>query len=142
MSFLGRDNIRRQYKTKSAVASVAKERIEILLTQARKVARKDSALSKRYVSLARRISKRTKVRIPGEQKRYLCKSCGMPLVQGVNARVRLYVRGSGLVITCLSCGIARRYPVMSRARTVSRVLTMKPYIVQVSSSSKKNSTKE
>lgn len=142
MSFLRRHNIRRQYKTKTAVASVAKERIEILLNQARQVAEEDSALSKRYVNLARRISKRTKVRIPSEQKRYLCKSCGMPLVQGVNARVRLYARGSGLVITCLSCGIVRRYPVLSRARTVSGVLTMKPYIVQASLSSKKNSTRE
>lgn len=142
MSFLWRDTIRRQYRTKSAVASVARERIEVLLNQARKVAAEDSALSKRYVSLAGKISKRTKVRIPSEQKRYLCKSCGMPLVQGVNARVRVHTSGSGLVITCLSCGNVKRYPIVSRTRAARKVSTMKAYIVQPLSSSKKNPTKD
>src|SRR6266540_4920232 len=78
MSFLGRRPPRRNYgKTRAAVASVARERIEILVDQARKTVKDNEELSRRYVDLARRISERTKVRIPSELKRYLCKGCGI-----------------------------------------------------------------
>ena len=110
-----RPNARRNYgKTREAVASIARERIEILIHQAKEMARKNEDLSRRYVDLARRISKRTKTRIPSEVKRYLCKGCGIALVPGHNARVRLYAHNTGVVITCLSCGSVRRYPVNSR----------------------------
>src|SRR5213594_3836239 len=59
MSFMGRPTSRRNYgKTREAVASVARERIEILIGQAKEMAWKNENLSRRYVDLARRISKR------------------------------------------------------------------------------------
>jgi ribonuclease P protein subunit RPR2 len=97
-------------KTRSAVSSIARERIDILLSQARERAGRDPELAGRYVELARKISMRTKVRIPRADKRYLCKKCGQPLVPGRNARVRVSPGNPRVVVTCLSCGAFRRYP--------------------------------
>jgi ribonuclease P protein subunit RPR2 len=143
MSFVGRSDKRRSYgKTRAAVATVAAERIEILIDQARKMARKDEVLSRRYVSLARKISERTKVRIPGGLKRYLCKGCGIALIPGHNARVRLHAAGSGIVITCTSCGAIRRFPVISKKPDRNLQAAMKPYISEVAAYPKKNSDKD
>ena len=142
MSFVGRGDKRRSYgKTRAAVATVAAERIEILIDQAKQMARKDEILSRRYVGLARKISERTKVRIPGEVKKYLCKVCGVALVPGYNAKVRLHARRCGIVITCGSCGAVRRFPVSKKpARDVPAA--MKPYISEASAYPKKNSVKD
>jgi ribonuclease P protein subunit RPR2 len=121
---------------------VARERIQILLAQARKMVEKDKDLSRRYVDLARRISERTKVRIPGELKRYLCKECGIALVPGINARVRLHARNTGIVITCLECGSMKRFPVTRRTGTKMPRPAMKPYIAQTVPFSKKNSNND
>jgi len=111
MSFMGNRPTRRNYgKTRSAVATVARERIDILLRQAEEILAKDVELSKRYVGLARKISKRTKVRIPREKKHYLCRNCGQPLVLGKNARIRLRPNNPRIIISCLGCGAIRRYP--------------------------------
>jgi ribonuclease P protein subunit RPR2 len=115
MSFMGSKNARRNYgKTRAAVTSVATERFQILLDQAKKMALTDERLSRRYVSLARKISSRTKVRIPRESKMYLCKGCGLALIPGHNAKVRLHAHTTGIVISCLSCGVVKRYPVNAR----------------------------
>ena len=115
MSFMGGKNIRRNYgKTRAAVASVAAERFQILLDQAKKMAWTDEKLSRRYVNLARKISSRTKVRIPRESKMYLCKGCGLALVPGHNAKIRLHAHTTGIVISCLSCGAVKRYPVRAK----------------------------
>jgi ribonuclease P protein subunit RPR2 len=97
-------------KMRSAVATIARERIDILLDQAKEILPRNPDLSERYVELARKISTRTKVRIPREKKHYLCKNCGQPLVLGKNARVRLSPGNSRIIITCLNCGTLRRYP--------------------------------
>ena len=105
---------KRGYKIRSAVRTIAGERIDILLRQARKMLDRDPKLSKRYVELARKISMRTKVRIPSSEKRYLCKGCGTILIPGRNARVRVLSGNPRIVITCLSCGTLRRYPFTPR----------------------------
>ena len=134
-----RSDKRRSYgKTRAAVATVASERIEILVDQARRMVDKDERLSRRYVGLARKISERTKIRIPTETKRYLCKNCGIALVPGRNAKVRLHAAKSGLVITCLSCGAMKGYPVISKNRAVNMGSAMKPYISQAGAYPKKN----
>ena len=78
--------------------------------EAEAILSQDVELSKRYVGLAKKISKRTKVRIPQEKKHYLCKKCGQPLVPGKNARIRLRPANSRIIISCLGCGAIRRYP--------------------------------
>ncbi len=116
MSFMGGKNARRNYgKTRAAVGTVAAERFQILLDQAKKMAWTDEKLSRRYVSLARKISSRTKVRIPRESKMYLCKGCGLALVPGHNAKIRLHAHTTGIVISCLSCGAVKRYPVSTKS---------------------------
>ncbi len=111
MSFMGNRPTRRNYgKMRSAIATVAHERIDTLLHQAEAILSQDVELSKRYVGLAKKISKRTKVRIPQEKKHYLCKKCGQPLVPGKNARIRLRPANSRIIFSCLGCGAIRRYP--------------------------------
>src|SRR5215469_15283655 len=79
MNFMRRKPVRRNYgKTRSEVSRVAGERIGLLLGQARDILPENKDRAKRYVELAKKISMRTKVRIPRESKRYLCKSCGLP----------------------------------------------------------------
>ena len=95
---------------RSAVATVARERIDILVKQAEENLLPRPDLSKRYVELAKKISTRTRVRIPREKKHYLCKNCGLPLVLGKNVRLRLRPGNTRIIITCLNCGTIRRYP--------------------------------
>src|SRR5262245_4501953 len=109
MSFMGNRQKKRVYgKIRSATATIARERIDILLDEAEKMLPKDPELSRRYVGLARKISMRTRVRIPREKKWYICKNCGQILVLGKNARVRLSPTNSRILVTCLDCGVARR----------------------------------
>src|SRR5690348_10147850 len=111
MSLMGNRPTRRGYgKMRSAVATVARERIDILLRQAQETLPQNPEWSKRYVRLARKISMRTKVRISQEKKHILCKNCDAPLVLGKNARIRLRPINSRVIISCLSCGAIRRYP--------------------------------
>src|SRR2546425_9805151 len=111
MSFMGNRPTRRNYgKMRSAVATVARERIDILLRQAEEILAKDVELSKRYVGLARKISKRTKARIPREKKRYLYRNCGQPLDLGKNARITLRPTNSRIIRSCLGCSAIRRSP--------------------------------
>ena len=140
---MGRNAPRRDYgKTRAAVAEIAAERIRILLVHAKNVAVKDETLSRRYVDLARKISQRTKVKIPRESKKYLCKECGIALIPGENAKVRLHARRTGIVITCMSCGAVKRYPVTPRKALGNQRVAMKPYIAQSEPSPKKNSSRE
>src|SRR5260370_8809244 len=106
-----RPSQKRNYgRVRSVVNEIAGERIDILLSEARKSLDHDTKLSRRYTELAWKISMRTKVKIPREQKRYICKSCGLPLIPGKNARVRILTHNSRIVVTCLTCGALLKYP--------------------------------
>ncbi len=84
---------------------IARERCEKLLKMAREVYSKDKTRSKRYVSLARKISMRHRLKIGNE---LFCKKCGTVFVPGVTLKVRL---AKGLRLnTCVSCGFTRRFP--------------------------------
>ena len=90
---------------------VARERIAILLSQAREAFRSDRGLAKRYVELAREIGMKAGVRFTSAQKLQICKRCGSLLVPGVNCRVRTRPEpGTTVLITCLECGNKKRYP--------------------------------
>jgi ribonuclease P protein subunit RPR2 len=139
---MARSMSRRNYgNARAAVASIARERIEILIAKAREMVEKDPEISRRYVDLAWRISERTKVRIPSDLKRYLCKGCGIVMIPGTNERVRVHARDNGVVITCLSCGTVKRYPVSRRIGARTEHVSMKTYIVQSEPFTKKNSNK-
>jgi ribonuclease P protein subunit RPR2 len=90
---------------------IARERIQILLGLAKDAFSKDRLLAKRYVEIARYVGMKAGVRIPKEEKIFLCKSCGSLLVPGVNCRVRTRTEfGTTVLITCLECGTKKRYP--------------------------------
>lgn len=72
----------------------------------------NSTLSKRYVDLALRISKRVRVRIPRYWRRRICRKCRTILIPGKTCRVRIKSQGrrsSHITVTCLKCGWIRRY---------------------------------
>jgi len=100
-----------------SIRRIAEERIDLLLRLAGQTARSDSALSKRYVEMARRIAMRSGVRLGRERKHFICKECGSALVPGVNCRVRVRSdRETSVVVTCLACGSRKRYPVVKEKR--------------------------
>ena len=58
------------------------------------------------MDLARRISRKTRVKIPRDFK--YCKGCGLPLMPGVNCTVRL--TGRKVIYTCGNCCTLKRIP--------------------------------
>jgi len=99
------------WRRSGSIKEIARERIEILLGLAKETFHKDRVLSKRYVDLARRIGMRAGVRLPRDQKMFICKGCGSLLMPGLNCRVRTRPEaGTTVLITCLDCGSKKRYP--------------------------------
>jgi ribonuclease P protein subunit RPR2 len=91
--------------TDGSIKQIARQRIEILFGQARKVARADPKLAATYVLSARRIAMAAKIRLPTEFKRQTCKACNAMFVHGINCRVRVkQKREPHVVVTCLNCG--------------------------------------
>lgn len=95
-------------KNKAVARNIAQERIEYLFDLAKSEFSENPEMSKRYVSLARKIGMRHRVSIPSELKRSFCKNCGSLLLTGNNSRVRL--KDGTIIITCLDCGSIKRYP--------------------------------
>jgi ribonuclease P protein subunit RPR2 len=87
---------------------IARERISILLSKADEIKFENYELARRYVELARRIAMRYRIRLPKNQKRKFCKNCLYPYRHD---RVRVRVRKSRIMITCLNCGFIRRIPI-------------------------------
>jgi ribonuclease P protein subunit RPR2 len=93
------------YMKRTSVKQIAKQRIQILLNEAKSVCRSDPELATQYVKSARRIAMAAKIRLPVDFRRQTCKNCNALLVQGYNCRVRVrQKREPHVVITCLNCG--------------------------------------
>ncbi|HLC90189.1 MAG TPA: ribonuclease P protein component 4 [Candidatus Nanoarchaeia archaeon] len=88
---------------------IAEERIRRLFEMAEEIFQKKPSLAHRYVSLARKIALRVKLRIPRELKRRICSHCYKYLQPGVNARVR--TRAGKVIISCFECKKFMRIPV-------------------------------
>jgi ribonuclease P protein subunit RPR2 len=100
---------------------IAEERVDILLSLAKDAVRSDPSLSKRYVELAQRIAMRSGVRLGPQRKQFICKNCKSLLVPGINCRVRVRAEhGTHVVVTCLECGSAKRYPAVKEKRLKRR----------------------
>ena len=89
-------------KKSSGQRKIALERIMALFEQARQRFDEDRGISKRYLTLARKISMKYKISIPSELKRRFCKSCGYYLKPSVNCRVRLQ-KNKKVAYYCLEC---------------------------------------
>jgi len=100
---------KRGYKKKPGEQrEMANRRIGILFDMANEVFSKDKALANRYVTLARKISMKYKVRIPPELRRRFCRHCYKFLMPSVNCRVRL--QGKKVVYYCFNCKRFMRIP--------------------------------
>jgi ribonuclease P protein subunit RPR2 len=90
---------------------IARERIHILFSLAETMYSQEPELAQRYVTLARKIGMRYKVKIPREHRWKICHSCKSYLHPGQTCRVRFQSRReSHLVITCFTCGESNRMP--------------------------------
>ena len=96
---------------------IALQRIRTLFELAKANVRREPELAQRYVQVARRIAMRTRVRLPTEYRRLVCRGCKSFIYPGVNCRVRVQRRREPHVaITCLVCGKTSRIPLRSRVR--------------------------
>jgi len=96
---------------------IALQRIHTLFRLAKDKIRKEPELSQRYVKIARKIAMRTKLRLPTEYRRLVCRHCKSFIYPGVNSRVRIQQRREPhMVITCLVCGKITRIPLKSKSR--------------------------
>jgi len=87
---------------------IARERIDILFREANRLFDWDPAFSNRCVLHATKIATKERVRIPLHLRRSYCRRCKTYLVPGYTGRVRIY-RGR-VILTCVSCGWHRRFP--------------------------------
>ncbi|MBE6506904.1 MAG: ribonuclease P [Methanocorpusculum parvum] len=97
------------------VKQIARERIEILFSLVHDK-QDNPELADRYVSLAREISMRQRLRLSKQQKRSFCRSCGAHFVPGRNLRVR--VQHGKVIYTCQECGNVVRIPVRKNTNQV------------------------
>jgi len=97
----------KRHLSRDTVKNIGKERI-MRLTELSKEAVMDGKgdRARRYVTLARNIGMKTKVSLPKEFDH--CKDCLIPLMPGVNCKVRL--TGGKVVTTCGECGAIKRMP--------------------------------
>jgi len=103
---------------RSTAKQIARQRIQTLFQQAKKVYRDNPQLSSRYIATARKIAMAAKTPLPTVYKRQICKNCNTLLVQGDNCRVRIrQKREPHVVITCLNCGCKTRIPLRKREKT-------------------------
>ena len=99
--------LRRRNRKPEYQLKIAKERIQILFSQAGKT--QDIKLASRYVQLARKIGMRYNVRIPKGLKRRFCKYCYAFLKPGITSQQRTK---DGIVrVKCFNCGKIIRYPI-------------------------------
>ncbi len=95
-------------RKKSLEKNIAYERIGALIKRARNYMYKDYTLSRRYISLAKRISERYRIKISKENRMIFCKKCLYPYRSD---KYRVRVNKSRAIITCLNCGEERRVPI-------------------------------
>jgi len=101
--------MRRGKKAKWQI-EIAKERINILFSLARKELDRHPERSRRYVELARKIGLKYNVRLSKEMKRSFCKNCNTLLVSGKTCLNRIDSARKTINIICKNCGNIIRIP--------------------------------
>lgn len=95
------------------VSDIGRDRITRLMDLSEEAVRRNHPdRARRYVWLARRIGMKTRIGIPKE--RIYCKKCLIPLIPGVDCRIRL--SDHKVVVTCGMCGTIRRTPYLREQR--------------------------
>ncbi len=111
-------------KNKSTVKDLARQRIRWLFKLAYNETKKGNyERSRRYTKLIIRIAEKGGIKVPRRIKRSICKNCGIVLIPGLTARVRVRSegsRGSHVTVTCLVCGWMKRYYIKVSKREESK----------------------
>lgn len=101
---------------------LALSRIQIILTQAKKIIREDERLAQRYTYLARKISMASRIRIGREYNYLICRGCKRLIIPGINCTVRIRQRREPhIVVSCSYCGNHRRIPLSISQRITKSV---------------------
>jgi len=98
----------KRFQKKQLFRKIALKRIKELFKQAALKFKKFPDYSNRYVTLARKIQMKYKVKMPKDLKRQFCKKCNTYLVPGSNCRVR--VQNKKIIYNCNSCKNFTRIP--------------------------------
>jgi ribonuclease P protein subunit RPR2 len=99
-------------KIMNNLKKIAAERIQILFSHAINQMHEKPRLAQQYSEIARKIAMRSRLHLPKEYRRLLCKKCKAFFIPGLNYRVRIQPRReTHVVITCISCGYIERIPV-------------------------------
>lgn len=87
---------------------IALTRIRDLFTEAKNIFHEDSKLSDRYVSLARKIAMKFRIKIPSNLKKQYCSKCYSYLFPGSNVRIR--ISHNKIIYYCKICKNFMRLP--------------------------------
>ncbi|MCE4617515.1 MAG: ribonuclease P [Desulfurococcales archaeon] len=117
---------RRQKSSRNTklVSRIARERIEKLYSLAVEETHSGNyKYAQQLMELAKRISMKTRTRIPRKIKRWVCKNCLVPLIPGRTARIRIRRdgRSSRVIVRCEVCGWIHRYPYKPKRRKVNTI---------------------
>ena len=85
---------------------IAQERINVLLELAKKMHSRDKELAERYVSLARKIGMRHRIRIGNKR---FCKKCNSIWIPGKTLKVRASRKNKLVLYVCLNCGAVKKF---------------------------------
>ena len=106
----------------SEIRHLALQRIRTLFELAKEKIREEPELAQRYAKMARRIAMRTRLRLPTEYRRLICRHCKSFIYPGVNSRVRTQRRREPHVaITCLVCGKTARIPLREKTEAKAQI---------------------
>lgn len=86
----------------------ALDKVLHLFDSAEAVAGANITIANRFISKAKRISMKVKLRLPSVLKRKFCKHCGNYFIPGKNYRVRM--KDKKVIYTCLNCKHFMRFP--------------------------------
>jgi len=96
---------------------LALQHVRTLFDKAREVIHDDPTLAQHYAEMARKIAMSTKLRLPTEYRRQICRHCKSFILPGVNCRIRTQSkREPHVVVTCLTCGKHSRIPLETGKR--------------------------
>ncbi len=101
---------------KKKAASIARERIDILLKLALDTAGVNLNEAESYVRLAWRIAEKFNLRNKTVLRRYFrCSKCKDFLIPGRSLKIRV-LKGRGIGLICLKCGSVKLIPVLNEKR--------------------------
>jgi len=101
----------------NAEKQIALQHVRTLFGKAKEVIHENPELAQHYAEMARKIAMSTKLRLPTEYRRQICRHCKSFILPGVNCRVRTQQRREPhIVVTCLRCGGHTRIPLKSKKR--------------------------